>query len=144
MPPNIDEVSAWVEDNWDEALTLREWWRRLADAGYSQPTWPVGLGGLGADDRTARTINDALAEHAVIAAPTGIGPSMGGPTVLQHGDGRHRRDPAQRDRRARPRSPPRTELTPERDVGPVTQVHFGDGSSTRINDDPQAADRGVA
>ena len=81
MPTMADEVNAWVESNWDEGLPLREWWRRLAAAGYSQPTWPVGLGGLGVDDRTARLINDVLAAHHVVAAPTGIGPSMGGPTL---------------------------------------------------------------
>jgi len=86
MPTLTDEVNAWVATNWDNGLTLREWWRRLAAAGYSQPTWPVGLGGLGVDDRTARAINDALATHDVVAAPTGIGPSMGGPTLLKHGD----------------------------------------------------------
>ena len=86
MPTMADEVNAWVDSNWDDDLPLREWWRRLAAAGYSQPTWPVGLGGLGVDDRTARVINDVLAAHHVVAAPTGIGPSMGGPTLLEHGD----------------------------------------------------------
>ncbi|MGD9704871.1 MAG: acyl-CoA dehydrogenase family protein [Acidimicrobiia bacterium] len=81
-----DAIDEWVEGNWDLEITLREWWRRLADAGYSQPTWPVGLGGLGVDNRTARTMSDALAVHGVIAAPTGMGPHMGGPTVLEHGD----------------------------------------------------------
>ncbi len=80
-----DEVSAWVEANWDESMTLREWWRRLAAAGYSQPSWPIGLGGRGVDSGMAREINDALGSHPVVAAPTGMGPHMGGPTLIEHG-----------------------------------------------------------
>ena len=80
------EISAWVDENWDPSMTLREWWHRLAGAGYSQPTWPLGLGGRAVDSGTARQINDALSAHDVIAAPTGIGPNMGGPTLLEHGD----------------------------------------------------------
>ena len=80
-----DEVHGWVEDNWGSDLSLREWWRRLASVGYAQPTWPLGLGGLGLDSRTARAVTEALATHEVVAAPTGIGPNMGGPTVLEHG-----------------------------------------------------------
>ena len=26
-------MSDWLEANWDEAITVREWWRRLAEAG---------------------------------------------------------------------------------------------------------------
>lgn len=90
MTTIADEVHAWVEQNWDLHITLREWWRRLTEAGYSQPTWPVGLGGLGVDGKTAREISDALAEHGVIAAPIGIGPYMGGPTILEHGNDQQR------------------------------------------------------
>jgi alkylation response protein AidB-like acyl-CoA dehydrogenase len=90
MPATADAVDAWVKEQWDLEITLREWWRRLADAGYSQPTWPVGFGGLGCDGRTAREVTNALAAHGVIAPPFGIGPSMGGPTLMEHGDERQR------------------------------------------------------
>ncbi|MCU1395543.1 MAG: putative acyl-CoA dehydrogenase [Ilumatobacteraceae bacterium] len=81
-----EQVNAWTDEQWDLDITLREWWRRLADAGYSQPTWPSGIGGMAADSRTARTITEVLAAKGVIAAPTGMGPHMGGPTILEHGD----------------------------------------------------------
>ena len=41
------EVQAWVDANWDTSITVREWWRRLADAGYAYPSWPALLGGGG-------------------------------------------------------------------------------------------------
>ena len=42
--------------NWDTSITVREWWRRLADAGYAYPSWPAGLGGGGLPRRDAMTI----------------------------------------------------------------------------------------
>jgi alkylation response protein AidB-like acyl-CoA dehydrogenase len=85
MATITDEVNSWLEQNWDTAMTVREWWGRLAAAGFSQPAWPVGRGGTGADSRTGRAIMEALAAHRTLAAPTGIGPNMGGPTLLEHG-----------------------------------------------------------
>ena len=86
MPVDAAEVSAWISANWDPAITLREWWSRLCDAGYSQPTWPIGLGGLACNSRDARVIAEVMASHGTIAAPTGMGPHMGGPTLLEHGN----------------------------------------------------------
>ena len=86
MSIDAADVSAWISTNWDPAITLRMWWNRLASAGYSQPTWPVGLGGLACNNRDARTIAEVLAAHGTIGAPTGMGPHMGGPTILEHGN----------------------------------------------------------
>jgi alkylation response protein AidB-like acyl-CoA dehydrogenase len=79
-------VAAWLAENWSEEITLRQWWVRLAGAGLSQPTWPSGLGGRDASPALARRITTALALAGVIGPPAGIGPSMGAPTVLAHGD----------------------------------------------------------
>ncbi len=40
------EVEAWIDENWDPALTVREWWSRLAGAGlsYSMLAPPYGRG----------------------------------------------------------------------------------------------------
>jgi alkylation response protein AidB-like acyl-CoA dehydrogenase len=84
-------VNAWVDEAWDPGISLREWWNRLAAAGYSQPSWPLGLGGIGADGRTTRLIADTLRSRDVIAAPAGIAVNMGGPTVLEHGTEHQRR-----------------------------------------------------
>ncbi len=91
MSTITEEVSDWVGENWDPDISLGEWWRRLAAAGFAQPTWPWGLGGRAADAHTARAITETLATCGVIAAPTGIGPNMGGPTILEHGDEAQRR-----------------------------------------------------
>lgn len=88
----MGEVAGWIEENWSLDLTLAEWWRRLFDAGYAYPTWPVGFGGTGATAAESRAVGAALADAGVIAAPEGPGPNMGGPTVLEHGTpGQHER-----------------------------------------------------
>ncbi|MEO6093388.1 MAG: acyl-CoA dehydrogenase family protein, partial [Novosphingobium sp.] len=54
-------------------------------AGYSQPTWPVGLGGRGSTRTEALTLSAAMAAAGVIAPPSGNGTNMAGPTILAHG-----------------------------------------------------------
>ena len=33
-----EEVDAWLQRNWDPDLTVREWWERVGDAGWTAPT----------------------------------------------------------------------------------------------------------
>ncbi len=86
MPTVIvpDDVRAWIDDTWRPDLTVRDWWRALADAGLAFPTWPDGLGGTGASPSDARAVSRALADARVIAPPAGVGQSLGAPTLLEH------------------------------------------------------------
>jgi alkylation response protein AidB-like acyl-CoA dehydrogenase len=78
-------VQDWVEANWDPTLTVREWWLRLADAGYAYPTWPHGLGGLGLPRRDAAVITGVLAANKVIGPPVGaLAATLAAPTLLDH------------------------------------------------------------
>jgi alkylation response protein AidB-like acyl-CoA dehydrogenase len=79
------DVKAWVDANWDTEITVREWWQRLADAGYAYPSWPEGLGGSGASRRDAATIAGVLAQNRVIGPPVGaMAAGLAAPTILQH------------------------------------------------------------
>jgi alkylation response protein AidB-like acyl-CoA dehydrogenase len=79
------EVQAWVDRNWSDSLTVREWWRRLFEAGYSFPAWPAGLGGRGANGSEARTIVRALAANEVVGPPAGhLATALAAPTLLAH------------------------------------------------------------
>ncbi len=79
------DVQAWVDVNWDTEITVREWWRRLADAGYAYPSWPTGLGGSGASRRDAAIIAGVLAQNRVIGPPIGaMAARLAAPTILQH------------------------------------------------------------
>src|SRR5947209_15148006 len=77
-------LADWLREQWDDTLTVREWWRRLADAGLAFPTWPTGMGGSGADDAEATAIRAALAAAGVLGPPGGIGPELAAPTLLHH------------------------------------------------------------
>jgi len=41
------ELSSWIEENWDQDLTVAEWWQTLADARYSHTMLPETAGGRG-------------------------------------------------------------------------------------------------
>ena len=81
----VEEAEAWVAEAWSPDLTLREWWGRLAEAGYAFPAWPKGRGGLGVSGGEARQIGEVLAAAGAVGAPGGLGQMMGGPVVLEHG-----------------------------------------------------------
>jgi alkylation response protein AidB-like acyl-CoA dehydrogenase len=79
-------AEAFVDGNWDESITVRQWWRRLADAGLAYPSWPTGLGGCGASPAAARTVAAVLARRGVIGPPAGIlAAGLAAPTLLAHG-----------------------------------------------------------
>ena len=80
-----EEIRAFIAENWSREITVREWWRRLAEAGLSAPSWPApwGRGYLGAQ---SRIVLEEFAAAGVIAAPdTALGFSLAGPTILTHG-----------------------------------------------------------
>ena len=78
------DVQAWVDANWDTSVTVREWWRRLADVGYAYPTWPLGLGGREASRREASVISGVLARNGVIGPPVGaVAATLAAPTLLE-------------------------------------------------------------
>ncbi len=80
-----DEVRKWVDDNWSTDLTLREWWQRLAEAGFAFPTWPEGYGGRNMSGDGARIVGEELGRAGAAGPPGGLGQMMGGPVVIDHG-----------------------------------------------------------
>jgi alkylation response protein AidB-like acyl-CoA dehydrogenase len=88
MAENLDRettVEAFVAHQWHLDITVREWWKRLAMAGFAFPTWPTGLGGRCTDTAAAMDIWRALGRANVIAPPPGLGTLMGGPIVATYG-----------------------------------------------------------
>lgn len=80
------EVREWIEREWRTDLTVREWWRRLAEAGLAHPTWPVGVGGRGLGSSRARIVTEELGRAGVVAPPTGhLAAGLAAPTILAHG-----------------------------------------------------------
>ena len=36
----LEELHAWLQENWDPELTVAQWWERLGLAGWSNPSLP--------------------------------------------------------------------------------------------------------
>jgi alkylation response protein AidB-like acyl-CoA dehydrogenase len=79
------DVVGWLRSNWDPELTIRQWWRLLAESGYAVPHWPTQWFGLGMGPRESAVIRRAIASERVPGPPAGIGMMMAAPTILAHG-----------------------------------------------------------
>jgi alkylation response protein AidB-like acyl-CoA dehydrogenase len=90
------QVRAWIDENWTTGVTVRDWWARMADRGYSSPTLPVEVGGLGWPNQLASAVAATMAKANVLGPPAGLGLLLAAPTLVDHGT------PEQIDRYLRP------------------------------------------
>jgi alkylation response protein AidB-like acyl-CoA dehydrogenase len=79
------EVRAWLDENWDDQLTVRRWWRLLAESGWGYPTWPERWYGRGLGEDDAAIVRTELKAAGALPPPHGIGQTMGAPVILQYG-----------------------------------------------------------
>jgi alkylation response protein AidB-like acyl-CoA dehydrogenase len=83
--PVTDELTGWLEANWDPELTVAEWWERLGTSGWAAPGWPTEWFGKGLSrDDTVRA-QRTIAEFGALGAPGGLGLLLAGPTIVTHG-----------------------------------------------------------
>jgi alkylation response protein AidB-like acyl-CoA dehydrogenase len=87
----VDEVTAWLEANWDPDLTVREWWERLGGSGWAAPTWPVEWYGKGLARAEAVEVSRAIHDFGALGPPGGLGLLLAGPTIIAHGTDEQRR-----------------------------------------------------
>jgi len=81
----LGDLEEWLASNWDPQLTLRQWWARLAESGWSQPHWPVEWYGKGLSRAAANEAVRIIREFGAVTAPVGFGTGMAGPTLLVYG-----------------------------------------------------------
>ena len=81
----VDELNAWLTDNWDPDLTLGEWWERLGTSGWCAPTLPTHAYGKGLSRSDANAVSRAIAAHGAVGAPGGLGLLLAAPTIAEHG-----------------------------------------------------------
>jgi len=79
------QVAAWLAEAWDPELSLREWRVRLADSGWGCPTWPREWCGRGLPAAAASVVAEEFARAGAVGTPGGVGVSLAGPTILEHG-----------------------------------------------------------
>ena len=80
----VDDAVRWLEARWDPALTVRAWWRCLADARLSQPALPEPWG-RGWAPAQAVALRRATAGRGMLRPPGGVATMMALPTLLLHG-----------------------------------------------------------
>jgi alkylation response protein AidB-like acyl-CoA dehydrogenase len=81
----VDEVNAWLEENWDPDITVAEWWERLGTSGWAAPSWPTDAYGRGLPRADGVRVQRAIAEFGALSAPGGLGLLLAGPTIAVHG-----------------------------------------------------------
>ncbi len=81
----VDEVRAWLADNWNPDLTVGDWWERLGSAGWSSPILPANAYGRGLTRNDAVRVEQAIAEHGALPAPGGLGLMLAAPTIATYG-----------------------------------------------------------
>jgi alkylation response protein AidB-like acyl-CoA dehydrogenase len=79
------EAAAWLAQAWDPALSLRVWRDRLADSGWGCPAWPARWCGRGRPASAAGPVAEEFARAGAVGVPDGVGMSLVGPTILEHG-----------------------------------------------------------
>lgn len=78
-------TNAFVDENWDPDITVREWWARLSGARLVNTTLPVEAGGRGWSGAQATAANKTLADRRVVGGPGGLGMLLAAPTIASNG-----------------------------------------------------------
>ncbi len=81
----VDEVRAWLEENWDPDLSVAAWWERLGLSGWAAPGLPVNAYGKGLNRNDSVAVQNAIAESGALGAPGGLGLLLAAPTIAAHG-----------------------------------------------------------
>jgi alkylation response protein AidB-like acyl-CoA dehydrogenase len=81
----IDELTTWLEENWDPELTVGEWWERLGMAGWAAPMLPTNAYGRDLTRGDSMLVASTIARFGAMAAPMGMSIGLCSPTIATHG-----------------------------------------------------------
>jgi alkylation response protein AidB-like acyl-CoA dehydrogenase len=81
----VEEVRAWLEENWDPDLTVAEWWERLGLSGWAAPGLPEHAYGKGLNRNDSVAVQGVIADFGALGAPGGLGLLLAAPTIATHG-----------------------------------------------------------
>jgi alkylation response protein AidB-like acyl-CoA dehydrogenase len=80
-----DEVTGWLEANWNPDLSVDAWWKTVAAAGWTAPHFPSDRWGRGLSPRSQRVVRAAFGDFGALQPPGGLGLLMAAPTILAQG-----------------------------------------------------------
>ena len=79
------EVTDWLEANWDPDTPLVEWRTKLVDSGWAMPTWPERWYGRALSGTEAAVVADAFAAAGAVGVASGGPGRLAAVTILEHG-----------------------------------------------------------
>src|SRR6188508_3100800 len=80
-----EEVTQWLDENWDPDLLVDDWWKIVADAGWTAPHFTPEQGGRGLERRSEGVVRKAFIDYGALRPPGGLGLLMAAPTILTQG-----------------------------------------------------------
>ncbi len=81
----VEEIRAWLKDNWDPDLTVAEWWERLGLAGWSAPSLPTHAFGRDLSRTDSLVVSREIAAFGALGPPGGLGLLLAAPTIASFG-----------------------------------------------------------
>ena len=81
----MQELSDWLDANWDPELTVGDWWQILADSGYAKPSLPENAYGKGWSQAQETQAMRLMASKDILGPPPGLGYMLAAPTIAVHG-----------------------------------------------------------
>jgi len=81
----VDELTEWLEKNWDPEITVAEWWERLGLSGWAAPGLPTNAYGKGLSRNDTVKVQETISSFGALAAPGGLGLMLAAPTIATHG-----------------------------------------------------------
>lgn len=85
MSELLDELDAWLDENWNPDLTVAEWWQRLGTSGWAAPSLPTNAYGKGVSRNDAIAVGQRIVAKGAVPAPGGLGMLLAAPTIAVHG-----------------------------------------------------------
>jgi alkylation response protein AidB-like acyl-CoA dehydrogenase len=79
------QARAWLMANWNPDLSVRQWWKLIAESGWAYPSWPVEWFGRGLPASATIAVRDAFASVGALGPPVRAGQKLAAPTILTHG-----------------------------------------------------------
>jgi alkylation response protein AidB-like acyl-CoA dehydrogenase len=79
------EVEEWLSESWDPGLSVDDWWKMVATAGWTAPQFSPAQGGRGLERRASTVVRSCFNSFGALRPPGGLGLLMAAPTILTHG-----------------------------------------------------------